>query len=343
MFLQILGVVFLVVIGVVAYFVWKVYGYVKGGQGSDLSLAMSVLPSQQMELEPSNAEAWREKERLAVIESALKSVGATHVDYYCVYSGYAIIRISLWDYMERAVAVIYEGQSSLDDGNVTFIYEVACKLDIGSLCITSNPHAVYDSRPQQHVIEFMQSRSIVDLLRALKQRIPQDRKVLKIVDPKEFFVKSYEDVSEWAWQPEQLRSQKTRQVLASVGVKVTDELMDELIELGVSYSVEVNVNRARRKLAKHSRMTVERWEKIRHKLVFVNDRMRTHDLIQAVCELAGELTQNQAQVLEGFERNAGELSDPIGAFQMLVQAMQLKVKRVMTMQTPARTEVYLPL
>ena len=343
MFLQILGVVFLVVIGVVAYFGWKLRRLLKGRNHSDLSLAMSVLPSQQMELEPSNAEAWREKQRLAVAETALKQVGAIHVGYYCVYSGYAIIRISLWDYMQRAGAVIYEGASSLDDGNVTFVYEVACKLDSGSLCITSNPHAVYEHRPQQHVVEFMESRSILDLLRALKRRIPQDRKVLKIVDPKEFFEKSYEDVSEWAWQPEQLRSQKTRQVLSSVGVKVTDELVDELIELGVSYSVEVNVNRARRKLAKHSRMTIERWEKIRHKLVFINDRMRTHDLIQAIYELAGDLTQSQEQVLEGFENNTDALIDPIRAFQMLVQAMQLKVRRVMTMHTPARTEVYLPL
>ena len=83
--------------------------------------------------------------------------------------------------------------------------------------------------------------------------------------------------------------------------------------------------------------------KVRDKLVFVNDKMQVDHLIDAIYDLAGDLSANQEQALEGFQINTDKLTDPIGAFQMLVQSLNLKAKRVTSMNSPTKTEVYLPL
>ncbi|MES9832092.1 MAG: hypothetical protein ABW139_07575 [Candidatus Thiodiazotropha sp. DIVDIV] len=343
MFLQILGIIFLILLLIAAYYAWKLYRFVKRQQNSDISKATSVLPSQVMDLEPSNIDQWKEREKLDYCESELKRVGAAHVGYYFTHSGFALIRISLWNFKNQVIAAIYEGSSDINQKDVRFIYEVACKLDAGSICITSNQHALFDSRPENHIIKYNESNSILDFIKALKSEIPKDKNLIKITEPKDFFIESYEDATEWSWSAEQLKSEKTQQILASIGVNITDELMDELIESGLSYSVEVNVNRARRKLARHSKMSIEKWDKIRDKLVFINDQMKVPHLIEAVYDLAGDISDEQEQVLDGFQQTTEELTDPIGAFQMLLSSLDIKAKRITRMETPVKTEVFLPL
>ncbi|MDX1456253.1 MAG: hypothetical protein R3276_01615 [Marinobacter sp.] len=343
MILQILGVVFLILLLAIGLLVWKVYRLVKTQANSDIAVAMSVLPAQSMELEPSHADDWSERERLDFQERQLKGIGAHHVGYFCVYSGLAVIRVSLWNVKDWAVVAIYEAQSSENRGEVTFIYEVASKLNDGSLCVTSNAHAVYDSRPANHRMLFDEAESVIDFLKRLKHELSSDGKAIRIADAREFFIDCYEDTSEWSWREEQLTSDKTRQVLAAVGVNVTDELMQELIDMGRSYSVEVNINKVRRKLARNARMSVEQWEKIRDRLIIVNEKMQIHHLLEAVYEAAGELSDVQEQVLDGFEQTSRELLDPISAFQMLAQSMNLKLRRIAATEHPVKSEVYLPL
>ena len=343
LFLKILGIIFLIVVGVIGFFAWKVYRVLKKHKNSDLAIATSVLPALDIELEPSNAGEWVETERLAHLESELKRIGATSAGYYCVYIGEAIIRTSLWNFKNQALAVIYEGAGQDDPSEVAFFFEVASRLADGSVCISSNPHAGVDSRPPNHVLHFNESNSILDFFKAIKAAIPEGKKLVRFEDPIEFFTECYEDIAEWAWRPEQLSSDKIQQVLASVGVEVTDELMQHLIETGISYSVEVNTERARKLLARHSKMKADQWEKVRDKLVFVNDKMQVDHLIDAVYELAGDLSEKQEQALEGFQINTDKLTDPIGAFQMLVQSLNLKAKRITSMKSPTKTEVYLPL
>jgi hypothetical protein len=159
----------------------------------------------------------------------------------------------------------------------------------------------------------------------------------------QFSQDAYAEIAEWTWRPEQLQSEKTQQVFAAAGVKVDDELMNELIDIGRNYAIEISVERAKRRLTKQSKISAERWEKIRNELVIVTDNMQPDHLIDAVYELAGELSDNQQQVLDGFADNTKKLSDPLGAFQMLLSALNLKVKRIASMETPVKTEVYLPL
>jgi hypothetical protein len=110
MFLQILGIIFLVLLLIAAYYGWKLYRFVKREQNSDISKATSVLPSQVMDLEPSNIDQWKEREKLDYCESELKSVGAAHVGYFFTHSGFTVIRISLWNFKNQAVAAIQRYQ-----------------------------------------------------------------------------------------------------------------------------------------------------------------------------------------------------------------------------------------
>ena len=343
MFFEILGWIFLIILCVVAYFGWKFYRFFKRQTNSDLSLAMSVLPAQDMELEPSNVEEWQERERLAFNEAELKKIGARHLGYYCVYSGYAIIKVSIWDVKSKAAAVIYEACSSLDEKTVTFMFEVASKFKNGSVCVTTNPSVSYSNRPQNHIAVHKDSNSIITLLNAIKSTVPADKKLLKINDPIEFFLECYQDTTEFAWRKEQLESDITQQTLSSVGVNITEELMEELVEIGISYAVEVYTEKARKKLAKHSKMTAEKWERIRDQLIIVNEKMQVDHLLGVVYEVLGDCSESQDQVMEGFQMNTKELVDPIAAFQMLAQSLNLNVKRLVKLDEPVRTEIYLPL
>lgn len=343
MFLQILGVIFLIVLCVIVYYVWKFKRFLKVHANSDLTVAMSLLPALDLDFEASSRDAWKEQAQLDFLESQLKRIGAGNLGYFSIYHGEAEILISMWNFRNQAVAFIYEGHSGLKDDAVAFFFEVACKLKEGSFCITSNPHASYDARPERHRIVFNESNSIVDFVKALKTEIPVGEQPVMIKDPMQFSKQVYEDIAEWAWRPEELKGKKLQQVFAAAGIKVTDELMEQLIDMGRSYAIDVNIERAKRKLAKHSKMSVEKWEKIRDELVFVTENMDIDHLIESIYDLADELSDVQQQVLDGFEENTKELIDPLGAFQMLLSSLNLKAKRVATMETPIKTEIYLPL
>lgn len=343
MILDILGVVFLILLLVGAFYGWKLYRFFKIQSSSDIAIAMSVLPAQEMDLEPSNNEDWIEKEQLGFQEKQLKSIGATHLGYFVIYSGYAIIRLSLWNYKQAVTAAIYEASSEQDKKTASFMFEVASKINGGSVCITSNHTASNDSRPPNHLLHYNESNRILDFIKEVKSKIPSENKLLKISDARAFFTECYEDTTEWSWREEQLTSSKTQQALQSVGVEVTDELMTELIEIGKAYSVEVNVNKVRKKLAKNSKMSAAQWEKMRDRLVIVNELMEIEDLLDAVYQSAGELTESQDLVLDGFEQNSNNLVDPIAAFQLLVQTLNLQVKRIAKIDEPVKTVVYVPL
>ncbi|BCE03194.1 hypothetical protein [Marinicellulosiphila megalodicopiae] len=342
MFLQILGIVFLLIILVVAYYAWKLYRFIKKQKDSDIYLATSVLPMMDLELESINSDQWKEVEQLNYNESELKKVGASHLGYFAAYTGMGVIRISLWDFKNQAVGAIYEACADLDPENVTFMYEVGCKLKEGSVCLTSNPHASFSNRPENHKIAFKESNCIIELLKSINAECPEGLKYQKIQDPKEFFMECYEDMSEWCWQEAQIRNNKTQQTLSSIGIEVTDELIDELIEMGENHCVDVNINRARKKLANHSKISVSQWEKIRDDLVFINNTMKTHHIVSAIYDLAGDLTEQQEQVIEGFEQNSKELVDPIEAFHLLLQTLNIQAKRVTSIDTPVKTEIFLP-
>lgn len=343
MILEILGVVFLVVIALVGYFAWKIYHHSKAKADSNFVKAIAALPQMHMELSPSTSEIWRERDRLDFAESELKKVGATHVGYFEALTGQATIHLSIWNFKDQAVPVIYEAFSEQTSQSVMFYHEVACKTGSGSLCVTSNHHALLDSRPDTHRLTFLESNSVLKQLKSLKPSLKEGERIQKINDPKAFLMETLEDITEWGWRLEQLQSDKTLQVLASVGVKMNEGLMEELVEMGSAYRVEVYVARARSKLAQHSKMKAAQWERIRDKLVFVNEIMQVDHLVEAVYDLAGELTEEQEKVVDAFHTNNEALTDPIGAFQMLLSSLDLKAKRLTSLKSPVKTEVFLPL
>ncbi|MEM7003197.1 MAG: hypothetical protein AAF529_20585 [Pseudomonadota bacterium] len=340
--LEILGGIFLLILVVLAYYGWKFYRFIKRHADSDLDQALSVLPSRDLDLAQGQRADWQEQARLGALEAELVKVGAEHDGYYVFYHGQATINISLWNFKNQAVAAIYEARTAEEDAAVLFHFEVDCKLTTGSLCLTTNAHVLNDQRPPGHILKHRDTESVLELLRGLKAVIPTGSKIVKIGSARDYFEAAYEDNAEWMWRKEQLTCSKTQQTLALVCKKVSDELMETLIDLGASYSVEVNVQRARRRLASHSKMSVQQWEKIRDSLVIVNDKMRAEDLVMAVYDLSGDLTQRQEQVLEGFEIKGDAVGSPIEAFQTLLAALDLQARRLTRMESPVVTEVYLP-
>ena len=122
--------------------------------------------------------------------------------------------------------------------------------------------------------------------RTLKANAPNDVEFIKIKDAKEFFHEVYIDTTEWSWREEQLRSDRTRQALVAIKIKPSEELLQQLIELGHSNTVDVYTEKARKRFARHSSMNLERWESIRDELVFVHQKMKLQDLRDAIWDLS---------------------------------------------------------
>lgn len=342
--LEILGGLFLVVVFVGVYFAWKLYRAATAYQRTEFFKAMSVLPDLDLNLEPSTRSDWVSLDQLDFQEEHLRNNGADHVGHFSHYSDGVELRISLWNYKQRAIAALYEAEIELNPGLATFCYDLVARTKNGSICVSSNADALLDSRPSNHALHPSQAPCVTKFFRTLKSNAPKDTEFIKIKDAKEFFHDVYIDTTEWAWREEQLRSDKTQQALIALKIKPSEELMQQLIDLGHSNTVDVYTEKARKRFARHSSMNVERWESIRDELVFVHQEMRLQDLRDAIWDLSDELTDAQEDLLDKLE--AEEITkqsyDALNVFKSLLSKLDIRARRVATMSSPIQSQVYLP-
>lgn len=320
---------------------------------ADMGTAISVLPAQELDLKPSTLERWQLQEQIQALAEELVQINARNLGYFEVRHGYALIQISLWNYKQQAIIAIYEASTTVQPDSAHLFFEVACKTNSGSLCISTNANAANTSRPENHKLIHHSSNSVKELLKQLKTQLGQEQKAVRITDGKLFFNECYEDTTEWAWMPEQIKSQQTKQTLEIVGIAVTDELIEELLELGRLYQVEVNTRRALRRLASGLRnqanipesisTSVANLESLTDRLVVIHEKMDAVHIIDAIYDLTESLSDNQEKVIEGFQINNPTISDPISAFHLLLQATNLQPKRIATLHKPVRSEIFLKL
>lgn len=333
----------ILIVGAFAYIGWKKYGEqtVEEDDNDELSLAMSVLPPVDLTLEPAKAEQWRQKDRLEQAELELKKIGAEHAGYYYFYRGCAINRISIWSYKQQVMIVLHEIISDADLKNPVFNVELICQLESGVLVVSSIQYVKYENRPKEHIVVFKLSKSILDLLKSLKSEIPQGKKLQKIINVESYFSQYIETLSEFAWRPSHLRNEKTKQLLTTVNVSFTDELILDLIDTGISHTVDINIKHAKEKMLKHSKMPEEQWEKIKNRLVIVNELMDADLLVAAVYDLSKNFSEEQESIIESFQENNKKIKDPLLEFQRLLDTLKISAKRITKMDSPVKTEVYL--
>lgn len=342
--LEILGALFLIVVFIGVYFAWKLYRSATAYKRTEFVKAMSVLPELDLGLEPSTRSDWINLDQLDFQEEHLRNKGADHVGYFSHYSDGALLRISLWNYKQRAVAALYETEVELTPGQAIFYFDLVARIKNGSICVSSNASAALDSRPSNHSLHLSRAPCVTKFFRTLKSNAPEDTEFIKIKDAKEFFDDVYTDTTEWAWREEQLRNDRTQQALVALKIKPSEELMQQLIELGHSNTVDVYTEKARKRFARHSSMNLERWELIRDELVFVHQKMKLQDLRDAIWDLSDQLSDEQEDLLDRLEAEevTKQSYDALNVFKSLLSKLDIRARRVATMSSPIQSEVYLP-
>ncbi len=342
--LETLGALFLIVVIIGVYFAWKLYRAATAYKRTEFVKAMSVLPELDLDLDSSARSDWINLDQLDFQEEHLRNKGADHVGYFSHSSDGVEIHISLWNYKQRAIATLYETEEEQASGQASFFYELIARLKNGSICVSSNMHAGLNSRPSNHAMHLSQVPCVTKFFRTLKSNAPTDVEFIKIKDAKEFFYDVYTDTTEWAWREEQIRSDKTQQALIDLKVKPSEELMQQLIELGHSNTVDVYTEKARKRFARHSSMNLERWESIRDELVFIHQKMKLQDLRDAIWDLSDQLSDEQEDLLDRLEAEevTKQSYDALNVFKSLLSKLDIRARRVATMSSPIQSEVYLP-
>ncbi len=347
LFLQILGVIFLILLGVGGYFGFKFFRHIKGLANSDLHKLITVIPEMSLELEKADLADWQLRDKLIEQENTLRHLGLKHQGYYVTYGAAATIQLSLWSFKNAIAFVFYEGTPDSDDEDVhqppTFCYECLAKLsDGGSVCVSNSEFADFLPRLKQHrLIKQTQLLKPASMLNTLKKRIPSGTKVLPLGDVKQYFEQSYEQMNEWLWREPQLRSEQVSTIMAQLGIEASEELYQELIDHGNMLRSDLRSKQIIRKLANNSKMSAAKWEEIREKLVVVHNDMNNSELVGAIYQLSPNITQAQEEMLDKLaEENA--VGDAVQQFTHLCEeyGFARNAKKLAKVTEPVRGEIY---
>lgn len=340
MFLEVLGIVFLIIILIALYISFKIYWKIRRFRQSDFSLALSVLPDLDAEFEVDNNESWQEKEQLKFCESRLKSIGAKHVNYYSTIMNGNISLISMWLHQDLVSILIYEVQP--EAGDTIFVVEAVCKTNNGgTLCISNNPSVEFHSRPETHPIYSQNTNDPLDLIKGIKKHIPSDQKIVKIKDAKDFLDETYEVIAEWGWRKEQLNSDYCREKFNLIGVSVNDDLIDSLIEVGRINSIDVTRRRALRSIKHTDGMTVVKWEKIKDQIIVISENMNGEDVLDEIMNVFEASTELESQILEGLENTSNGIKNPFAAFENIISVLQFRVKKIAKIEQPYKAVIFI--
>jgi len=345
LFLQILGGIFLLVLIVVAYYAWKIRRFFRKlnvGDG-DFSTLTNILPAMELELEPADLSQWLKRDQLIEQENELRRLGLVHEGYYLTYTHLAEIRISLWHYKHALCCALYEGVPNGDVDNTNFSFECIVKLDDGStLCVSNSEFALNLPRPPQHPIITTDLHSPAKMMALLKQRLPAGRKVQAINSCRHFLVDSFEEMNEWLWQEQQLRSPQVAALVEPLNINLDDTLIQSLLEHGNELRDDLRSHQVIRRFAEKSKVSAAQWEDIRERLVVVHNDMSKCSLIAAIYDMSVGLSEAQEDSLDELE-NSVESWQPLNKFQEIRQQLGVAqhAKRVGTLTKPVAAEIYL--
>ncbi len=351
-FLQILGVILLVLILVGLVYGLTLYKKRKGLKllESEFSTVHSFLPAIQLVLEPSGQESWLFKERLVQDQTTLKKMGFEEKGSYVFSKNLIDSKVSLMQLKNSILVVITETTPTGTIGNTleskaTYTAEVIALLDNnGSVCITNSLSFALLPRPREHPFLLIGTENIIELVKAVKSAIPSGRKVRAIKKAKHVFIQYYQQMAEWVWQEEQLRSEKMKGVFVSLNIQFSENLIQELITYSSIQISDLFSDKLLSAVSANPKISQEQWENIRDKLVIVHEKMDTHSICKSLYTLVGDNLEEHEELIENLSLEGCVADDPIQTFKKYFNLMSLETstKRIASVRTPIVGEVYLP-
>lgn len=355
-FLEILGIIFVVLLLVLLFFGIKAFRWYKKNLSDSMKMeqVLKIYPPVRFDLfKRDEAPDCHFKERFAADEALLQKAGFVHDGWYGVTHGLMEMTISLWAKpTSGVVAALYEGipdVEELTDEQKTAASQYAADLAItftegGSLTISNSIHANLLPRPAEHPIVYEDAESLKPLFAALKQQLPQGQKIKKIDDPQHLYKVANQDYFIWLWEEEQIRSDKVKAAFDMAKLPLTEGLILQMVEHGKEETTYLLSDQVMQRLSKSSHMSAERWEAMRENAVVVHAKMSAEMLETCLYELLDEVPDGLvARIDKLWEDAPDRVDDPLAFFAQKLDELELthKVKIVANMQTPVPARVYL--
>lgn len=345
LFLEILGVIFLIFLLIIAFFGWKFYrGYknIVTSCNSDLFTVLSVIPPIQLELEAGSLQNWKNQQQLVNDQAQLEKLCFTHKGYFCVEHDLSTIQVSLWQLKNSISVAIQEGVANDCEDSAKYNIDAVVMLnDGGSLSVSNSEFSDLLPRPEKFRLVRTESQNIIELLALVKSSVPSELKPIAIKDTRVIYKECYEEMMEWLWQEPQLRSEKIQQVLSPLNIEVNDELIEQLLEHADSCLSEIHSERALKRLAQTPSISAAQWEDMRDRLIVIHDKMNAQSLTENLYEMIGD-NEDHEELLDQLSKKK-TINHPIQTFNEFFQRLQLDQghRRIATLQKPVAAEIYL--
>lgn len=347
-YLEILGIIFLLLLCVALYYGLKTYRWFeKTKQGSEeLRRVLQVLPSVQLELYEEPLASWVNERAYDDDAQVLRDLGFFHDGCYEGASGNSAFTLSLWVNAKKGIyAALYETQTSVDgqgEPSSTYVADVFVLFTNNStLTITTASKANALPRPKQHRCVYAEVNSVKDLFPHLKPNAPANVKIKSIGNPLHTFRDFCNDYHGWLWEEAQLRSPEIAALLAQSGIAMTDALIAELLEYAGYEKSEILKEKIIRRVARSSKVSVEQWESLRDQLVVVHDKMDGNQLVGCFYELIDKLSKDEEEMLEKIAERS-HIHHPVALFSKKLKTLKgaNRVKRFAVMREPVNAHVY---
>ncbi|MBB3169664.1 hypothetical protein [Simiduia aestuariiviva] len=348
--LEILGLIFLGVLLIAAYFGFKFYRWIKrsADQFNEMAIVQMVLPPINFEIHSAPEANWTQQARLLRDQQWLRDSGFTHEGDFDTIMGQAEALISLWGHADLAICcAIYECRVYLedqDDFHTVYASELfQTYADGSSLAVSNSADAGTLPRPQKDRLVIEESESLGALHQVLVQQAPNGVPVKALGNVVNAFQNFVEEYNAWLWEEAQLRDPTVAALLEKVGVELSEDLLQRLLEEARCEKSEWLSRKILRRLSERANMTAANWEQIRERMVVVHQKMTADEIINSFYELLGEVCEKDEERIDAIAE-LEHIACPVTLFSTRLTQLKAanRIKLVAKMEVPVLSYVYMP-
>ncbi|MFQ3229431.1 hypothetical protein [Reinekea sp.] len=345
--LQILGVVFLIIILVVGFFVgrffWRIRKSLRTGSGPFSTVATS-LPPINFGLERSAKKHWTYQSKINEDSELLKKLGFEDEGFYETFMGSVTAQLSLWRHPSKHINVAIAEVHADDGADIEPVYftDITIALEGGNFTVTNNPMPNTLPRPKGMFMKAIETDNLKALLSQLKTHFPKNQKVKPVANFKEYYVDQTQQYNAWIWQEAQLKSPQIATLFEPLKITLDDELVSELVSYARAEESELLQEKILKRLSKQPSLSAQKWEEIRNSLVVVHEKMTAPDIVSSLFQIFGnEALESIEDELEGFSDNTDAI-DPFKSLTLWVSKAGLSLpKPFASISKPHKAQIYL--
>jgi hypothetical protein len=330
LFLQILGVLFLVlIVGIVA--LWLLVRYKLRSALESLGKMGAGQPPARIHLEEADDFEWKDPAAVRRMEAALREAGFQPAGAYQAEEVPGLYLCALAHPEQAVYAAVYEHPEAGAWLDLVSYYQDGTSVTY----TTTTQGAGLDQRPGHGVTRDPGADPIALLRRLLAER---PTRPLAPASPEQFqavFEKAYADGMDWRNSRGGPTEEEVRAILAESGTEASDEEIEQTREALAQQALYSLDEALLERFKEQTTMSVSRWEEIEDRLVFVHDRLTPEMVLERFNEWLEDEEGEAAAV-------PPEAPTPRAGFALLNESLpaDCRFEKIAEMREPLPTDVY---